>query len=401
MTSIPQGQIEGNQRLPQDLRYLKYESPEEFWTGEDWRFRQKDLDRQVAQVAREARDRQLSTSEQDELGTVLNGGSFAEACRVGDRMAEKLSRIGRRDIAEKVESCYRQGRVDIFRVGEALDHRWFPFVSCDYSKLCPFHAHAESQRRLARYFWAIRRDAKRFPGRLRFGTLTGPNVEPGRLAEAVKDYWEAWTRLRRSAVWKGVQGALVNMELTWNGRSGTYNLHLHVLCVASFHFDFNFVGIRERWKELLPGAEWVRFDPVQDRGKDLLGAVREIVKYLSKFVAGGEGPGGEDQGGGLLDMPDDAFAEWFEVFHGGRTLRSYGCWYRLGSEGSAGGQEGPAEEVGAPELIATFTYSWGRESGRVRVCDVSLIQGDKSTDYAEVLSYMKVAMGLAGGSGFG
>lgn len=290
-------------------------------------------------------------------GYILRMDSFTKARRLADRMSARLDEIGRSDLAEKVAACFKTGRLLVYEQGREFE----PGAACGYSKLCPFHARIESKRRLTKYLDAVVEVAGR--SRIQFGTLTVANASLGEYAQAAAALWAAWGKLRRLDVWKPVKAAMVNMETTW-GDNG-FNLHLHVLVAVQWRQNFDWGRVREAWHRLT-GAEWIYFEPVNVQGLGLIYALKELVKYPAKFEGGKLYPTSPvdmdiQAGGGLLDMPLEAFREWFLYNHGKRTMRTYGEWYNV-----------PDQDEEPPELgVLLGEFRWTSNSEGV---DVFLIR---------------------------
>lgn len=281
---------------------------------------------------------------------VIRLESFAKARRIAHAMAVKLGEVGRPALSEKVEACFKTGRLMIWEEGKTFE----PGSACGYAKLCPFHARIEAKRRLARYLDPVSSSAD--GGRIQFGTLTIRNANQGEYAEVAGRIWEAWGKLRRLKLWEPVTAAMVNLETTW---TGSFNIHLHVLLAVPWGQDFNWGQIREAWHRL-SGSEWVHFKPVEVKGLGLVYALKELVKYPAKFEARDDlnmdSPVDWDTqaGGGLLDMPLEAFAEWLDYIHGSRTMRTYGEWFNIP-------EPDPGEEPDRGELLGEFRWTSGAE----------------------------------------
>lgn len=291
---------------------------------------------------------------------------FARAKELQQAVADRLRRAGWETHAIKVKNCFCRGHLEIWNADGNLRTRWMPRIwytqhpmghdvavgACGLPKLCPFHARMETRRRIERYLPTIEKSAR--SGRLRFVTLTTRNAPMGGLATVWDEIWNAWTKLRKSDCWTA-SGALAAFEVTYSDYDGgSWNAHLHVLCVVPRGVDFSYRRIQAKWEEIT-GAPIVDFEQVRSSSPDgLVSGLHEVLKYVSKF---------DD----LAAMPDEAFSEWFEFMHGRRALRSYGEWYRLQDLDLD-------EEEPVGELVAAFDWRWSRESG----ISVFLIQVNKS-----------------------
>lgn len=292
--------------------------------------------------------------------------NFCRAKELQQSVADKLESIQHHTYALKVRNCFAHGHLEIWNADGNLRTRWMPRIwytqhpmgydvavgACGLPKLCPFHARMETRRRIERYLPTIEKSAR--SGRLRFVTLTTRNAPMGGLATAWDEIWNAWTKLRKSDCWTA-SGALAAFEVTYSDYDGgSWNAHLHVLCVVPRGVDFSYRRIQAKWEEIT-GAPIVDFEQVRSSSPDdLVSGLHEVLKYVSKF---------DD----LAAMPDEAFSEWFEFMHGRRALRSYGEWYRLQDLDLD-------EEELVGELVAAFDWCWS-EAGGLRVF---LIQVNKS-----------------------
>lgn len=300
--------------------------------------------------------------------------NYKKARLIADAMGEKIMRsVGRSDISEKLCSCYASGVFSIYADGQT---DWRPNDSCSYSKLCPFHARIESKRRVEKYLPHLLSDTKK--KKFYFGTLTVPNLIEGDLAEGVKSIWDAWTKFRRSKCWDDIsQAYMANLETTWNEDKQSYNIHLHVLVRLHRWANFDYEVVGARWKELT-GSKWVWWSkPIYPDapGVDLAKTLKEVLKYTAKF----EGESKKDNprsGGGLLDMTDSAFAEWFSVFHGSRTMRTYKAWYGLPAAPEGQEEEDDLSWRDKGPALARFAFRWHKDKKQI---SVFLIQTDNFT----------------------
>lgn len=327
-----------------------------------------------------------------QLGDEMDWGGFGRARRLNDRLAARYrAALGREDLAGAVESCWATGRVELW----PDDRRWHPGSSCHRPKLCAIHAHMETRRRLR---VMLRRYRETEGLRLQHFVLTIPNVAPGRLRDDGWDgLWDAWNKIRRHKSFRAIRAALASWEVTWSVARGDWHPHLHVLVAAEWYDpatgrgDVDWDRIHREW-EALTGSVQTKMKPVTPHpiwGE--LGAFYEVVKYVSKFYGDEETEeDAEEPGGaGLLDMPDEALAEWFDVVNGRRAWRTYGDWYD--AEDDAEEADEPEATDAAPadatEPVAEVRWRWRREgAGHL---DVYLIRANKSASDEDVAAALR------------
>lgn len=302
---------------------------------------------------------------ESKLREAMGNDGFAQSRRLNEQMAEKLATAmwHRADVANAIDACWESGSLTVYRSGR----RWRPDFACNRAKLCAFHARLEGHRRIRRYLGPVLASWGR--RRFQFVTMTIRNVPAGELQGAIDNLWRAWGKLRRQAVWKPVTAAMVNLETTWNAEKETHHPHLHALVALRRGADYDWRALQEHWLAL-SGSPGIDFEPVAiDSEAALMGVLKEIVKYPAKLKdAAGEG-------GGLLDMPDTAFQEWYVAFTGRRTLRTYGEWYRLAKP-----ERDPDPAAAGESPILEMRWKWHR-TGRL---DVILIHVDNSTSIPEI-----------------
>jgi len=272
--------------------------------------------------------------------------------------------------AEALRDCHHAGDLQLYADGVVRARTEF---RCKQIRLCPWCAHEEAARRVRR-LKAVTESAN--PKRLQFCTLTMANVSQGRLAAGEAAFWAAWEKLRRRKGWaSGVVGYVASMECTWNTRMNTFHVHLHVALEArdTWAGGFSWARVQRDWQSLT-GAPVVDFRPL-----DGIGGLLEATKYVSKLKASGQ-LAADGTGGGLLDMPDAALAEWLTVFNRPKHLmwRVYGEWRRRVAAQDAADKEArrvAGEARDAVEPVARF--AWDERHPRALVL---LIPPDVSTD---------------------
>lgn len=280
--------------------------------------------------------------------------------RIRDDLAGRLEVAGYGDRAAKQFLCHAEGHLWLMGDGRVRER---PGYRCRQARTCPWCARSEASRRAARLGAALAADR----GRHQFVTLTARNFPIGGLAAGEAAFWRAWDKLRHRVGWRrAVDAASASMETTWNAKTGTFHVHLHVAVSIRRGGDFSWAEVQRAWAEI-SGSPGVNFRPMNRSG-----AV-EATKYTAKLKARG------DAGGGLLDMPDVAFKEWAAVFlrphH--RLWRTYGAWRSVSGRGEvdpmAADRETP-ETAGEPIAV----LGWDRSVDRGSL--VFLIQPNISAD---------------------
>lgn len=291
----------------------------------------------------------------------------AHAVEIRNGMADALARAARTGQAAKVRDCHQYGRLELLEDGRT---RVRPEYRCKQRRVCPYDAREEAGRRTRRLLaaWGI---GPPDGARAQFCTLTVPNVAVGGLAEAESAFWRGWDRLRHRKAWRSaVLACSISIETTWNRETRSYNLHAHVALWARSRDagGFEWGDVQRDW-EALTGAPVVDFRPLEGPR-----AVAEATKYVSKLKARGDDPAA---GGGLLDMPPEAFTEWADVFcrphH--QTWRTYGLWRGVAGRADLDDDTADEEAPAAPPAEPVAEFRWdAAQPGRL----VFLIHPDKS-----------------------
>jgi Replication protein len=132
----------------------------------------------------------------------------------------------------------------------------------------------------------------------------------GELADALKELWSAFQRLRHRAIWKSVNGAIVSLEITYNPRSLSFHPHLHILLDGDY-IPWN--SLHAAWKEVSKSCGNAVY--IQ---KCRPGWQRELIKYVTKV--------------GDLMKDKAALREFLGATKGKRFIRTYGTLYNAGAE---------------------------------------------------------------------
>ena len=146
-------------------------------------------------------------------------------------------------------------------------------------RLCPTCARARSRQTRERARRAVQRmDA------LRFLTLTMPHSDRP-LADQLRTIRDAFSRLRKSDVWKRcVTGGVVTVEVTRNTRDKQWHPHLHALLDGDFvpHAE-----IRDAWRRALNasvGREWIKPEGHVIVHIEMIGGRSAAVAYITKYA---------------------------------------------------------------------------------------------------------------------
>ena len=206
------------------------------------------------------------------------------------------------DRAKKVLAC---GKAYSFYVcHDCGEFCYLQEFRCD-DRLCALCARARVSRLLESYGKALK-DLKG----ARMVTVSMRSRPQGELKLAVKELWNAFTRLRHRKLWEQVRGSIVSLEITWNDTDRTWHPHLHILVDSGF---IVWQGLRDAWHEVTLGEGKAVF--IQ---KCKAGWERELIKYITKV-------------GKLLKCPA-AFREFLEFARGRRFIRTYGTLYNCAAE---------------------------------------------------------------------
>lgn len=333
------------------------------------------------------------------------------AAAVGDAAAAAW------DKAARLARCHQAGDLELFASGELRSRAEY---RCKQRRLCPWCAREEAGRRMRRLRPLL---AAANPKRLQFCTLTMANIPVGELAAGEAAFWAAWDKLRRRRAWaEGVLGSQVVLEQTWNSRTQSHHVHAHVALLANdvWRGGFSWAKVQADW-QALTGAPVVDFRPL-----DGVGGLLEVTKYATKIGACRKRPSRKVRrlaaalrgrkgsargtrrnpasranarrlaarivarmpGGGLLDMPLEALAEWVSVFcrpkH--KLWRGYGAWAKLTRADSA--QEKAErraalaardEEAGAP--LARFAWDGAHPGALAMFLDPALLSSGSGVRY--------------------
>ena len=316
----------------------------------------------------------ISASQLDkQVQSILNNeNSFVQNRAICLDMSKKLNEIGQSRIAEKLKDDYAVGSYYVYEKGT----KFFASFSSGERKLSPFAARYDQKKKLEKLLFGIRSINEQNNNSVRWYLLTptSKNFKLGDLEKGYKVMWESWNKFRRSVSMKNCIAASVKVEVTYNLVSESWNLHLH--CLIAVSGNFNYGDIRDTWGDRVKSLGWVgsniQIDKVEN--SNIVGAVKEISKYITKFKVSESDSYAVSKGikgVGILDMPTQAFSEWFHCFRGKRTYRTYGDLYSIDYV------EPLESDLG--DLLAIF----GVNASKKYQIDVVLIQRHKSTDALE------------------
>jgi len=169
------------------------------------------------------------------------------------------------------------------------------------------------------------------------------NAPLGGLAEAIQHLFESLNRLRKMPVFRGVRGALVALEITYNREMMEadyqherlpWHPHLNVVLDAPF---IPFDQLRDAWIQATQGRGRTAFIRAVDRG-----TANELLKYVTKLLD-------------FIDVPV-AVEEFLDATHRRRFIRTYGSLYGLNIEAESAGQC-PDCDSRTLRLVARTLYS--------------------------------------------
>jgi len=217
------------------------------------------------------------------------------------KSSQKLSRIyaerGYGERARKVGAC---GKTYSFYVCHGCgEFCYLAEFRCD-DRLCALCGRARVARLLESYGGVLKgvKNAKMV-------TVSMRSRPVGELKQAVKELWDAFTRLRHRVIWKTVKGSIASLEITFNGRDRTWHPHLHILVDSQFMVWEN---LRDAWIESTAGEG--RSVYIQ---KARAGWECELIKYITKVSE--------------LFKSGPALDEFLTFSRGRRFIRTYGTLY--------------------------------------------------------------------------
>lgn len=177
-------------------------------------------------------------------------------------------------------------------------------------RLCPTCAFARSMKTRERA-----KDLVASMDCIRFITLTMPHSDRPLLVQ-LQIIRSAFTRLRKSAIWKRcVTGGVGTIEITFNVRTRQWHPHFHALLDGDF---MPHAELREAWRVALNNAEGVEILGPNDRPIvhiEAIGGRSASVQYITKYVT---------KPGDVLAWDDATIAEFASALAGARTLSTFG-----------------------------------------------------------------------------
>ncbi len=281
------------------------------------------LSRKIALGARPGRNARFleGVIAEDELRKSDSHGSasahirWEQFCQLAQLLAFTLEQTKYRKLAAAVRSCHR-----VFRGFECSNgHTHAKSANSCSVRLCPFEMRARSMRALHRFRSIVE------------GLLQGKyvvfairNAPSNGLAEGIEHLFASFTRLRKMPIFRGVRGAIVALEVTYNremmepdypGERLPWHPHLNVVLDAPF---IPFEELRDAWMLATEGRGRTAFIREVDRG-----TANELLKYVTKLLD-------------FIDVPL-AVEEFLDATHRRRFVRTYGSLYGLNIEDEPAG----------------------------------------------------------------
>jgi|SRR5579875_99705 len=218
------------------------------------------------------------------------------------KLASAYGEAGYEDRADRVSAC---GKTYSFYVcTECGQFCYLQEYQCG-DRLCPLCARRRVARLLQNY-GGLLKGLKA----ARMVTVSLPSKALGQLHLAVKELWNAFTRLRHRAIWKVVRGAIASLEITFNPKDKTWHPHLHVVVDSEF---IPWIKLREAWREVTGGLGQAVYIQKCRRGWH-----RELIKYVTKVAD-------------LMKSPE-ALREFYKWSRNKRFIRTYGTLYNAAVE---------------------------------------------------------------------
>ena len=190
----------------------------------------------------------------------------------------------------------------------------------------------------------------------------------GELNQAVKELWNAYSKLRHRSIWNGVRGAIIALEITWNERDRTWHPHLHILVDSEF---IVWKRLREAWGEVTLGEGSSVY--IQ---KCRAGWQRELIKYVTKVAD--------------LLKDREALREFLKFAQNRRFIRTYGTLYNCATEEQIEGGKIICSGCGAEMVLeqehVRIEDIYGKELGLAyvrRIC-----RGSPKTDGVAAGAYL-------------
>ena len=226
---------------------------------------------------------------------------------LADLLAFTLEQTEYKKLAPAVRSCHEAFRG--FMCSNGHVHAKAK-NSCSI-RLCPFEMRARAMRALHRFRPMI----DGLP-QGKYLVLAERNTPSGGLAEGIQHLFDSFDRLRKMPIFRGVRGAIVALEITYNremmepdfcGERLPWHPHLNIVADAPF---IPFEELRDAWILATEGRGRTAFVRSVDRG-----TANELLKYDTKLLD-------------FIDVPL-AVEEFLASTHRRRFIRTYGSMYGL------------------------------------------------------------------------
>jgi predicted nucleic-acid-binding Zn-ribbon protein len=221
--------------------------------------------------------------------------------RLQSALVDSLAKIGKpffSRLAGMVEQCHQ--RFSAHRCSRG--HQWAVTRFSCKCRLCPFEMRARAMAAVHKFKSII--EGFEQP---KYLVLTVKNCATGELRSGIDDLFDAFKRLRHSALWVEVRGALAVLEVTFNKESRTWHPHLNVV------FDGPYIPQAELsavWERSTGGCGRITWIQRADSR-----TVFELLKYILKLVD-------------IVDDPE-AVESFLTATRGKRFIRTYGSLYGL------------------------------------------------------------------------
>lgn len=203
------------------------------------------------------------------------------------RLAESYKRLGYEKKSARVGSCGSFLQFGLYDDNSVHLH------SANFCKdvLCPVCAWRKSLKLYSEVYKCVSELKKTH--QFIFVTLTLKNCKSDDLKATISLLGKAYTKLMRKKRMKFVQGAFKALEITYNGKTGEFHPHLHLIWAVSQDYfqSSDYLKTEELvslWQSSL-GCDYAplcfieKIKPNQRKGKDeLSAAVAEVAKYPVK-----------------------------------------------------------------------------------------------------------------------
>jgi len=213
--------------------------------------------------------------------------------------------------AENMDRCHQNF---FFKIKENNPERFQLQSNSCKDKFCSMCSHERAMKAAPRIELGMNQAKEQ--GRIpKFLTLTQVSRAGEKQRAARSRFKASFAGLRRGKEWRRhVYGAAGQVETTWNGKSGSWHFHLHLIIDADYwpHAD-----LLAEWQKVSPGALIV------DIRRATVGSPWELLKYTAKLSHR------DKKTGEVVWMPPEKIRELALASRNTKDLNFYGAWRAL------------------------------------------------------------------------